>query len=250
MTSASQYNLSDLPELVQKGLTDFLASAQAALGLDLQSVVLYGSGAEGKLRSTSDVNVVLVLTAFDSKKIDALREPLRLHQASIRLAVMFLLKPEIHEAAEFFAVKFSDVHRRHRVLYGEDPFASLVVSREATIARVRQVLLNLILRMRAMYAYRSLREEQIAFVLADVSGPIRATALSLLELEGQSAGDTKEALQKVCASLPNNKDWLPVLKNISEVRENRVLPPGVAGPTLIRLIDLVHLMLLRAEQLS
>jgi len=55
---------------------DFLAAAQNALANDLDSVVLFGSGAEGCWRPTSDVNVVIVLSVFEKSKVDQLREPL------------------------------------------------------------------------------------------------------------------------------------------------------------------------------
>ena len=43
-----------LPANVNSVLTEFIASTREAFGSDLRSVVLYGSGAEGRLRPTSD----------------------------------------------------------------------------------------------------------------------------------------------------------------------------------------------------
>jgi len=53
--------LEDLPENVKTILLDFVESAKVALGPTLVSIVLYGSAAEGHLRPTSDVNIILVL---------------------------------------------------------------------------------------------------------------------------------------------------------------------------------------------
>ena len=58
-------------------------------------------------------------------------------------------RPSWRAAAEAFAVKFGDIGRRHRMLHGVDPFEALTASRAATIARLRQVLLNQLLRLRA-----------------------------------------------------------------------------------------------------
>jgi hypothetical protein len=52
-------------------------SARAAFGDDLVSVLLYGSAAEGALRATSDVNVILVLSSFVPAKADRLAAQLR-----------------------------------------------------------------------------------------------------------------------------------------------------------------------------
>jgi predicted nucleotidyltransferase len=230
-------------------LGDFVEAARNAFGHDLRSVVLYGSAAEGRLRATSDVNVMLLLSAFDQTKADQLREPFRVAQAAIRLTAMFLLEAEIDPAVQAFAEKFSDILRRRRLLYGPDPFAGVSIPRSVSIARLKQVLLNLTLRLRESYVLRSLREEQLALVVADMAGPLRSCAATLLELEGQPARSPKEALERVVTSLSEPR-WEEVLSYLSQARERRVLPPGVAGPTLFRLIELTRRMRARAERLA
>ena len=112
----------DLTRPERRILDEFVEAAREAFGPDLHSVVLFGSAAEGALRPTSDINLILVLRAFDRARADRLREPLRVAYAAARLSVMFLLLEEIESAASDFAQKFSDVSRRRRVLWGPDPF--------------------------------------------------------------------------------------------------------------------------------
>src|SRR5262245_34784115 len=113
---------------VTRALDAFVTAARSAFGDDLASVVLFGSAAEDRLRPTSDVNVIVLLRSFDPAKGRSLREPLALASAAIRLRPMILLESEAPEAAQLFAVKFSDVRRRHRVLWGADVFKTLQVS--------------------------------------------------------------------------------------------------------------------------
>ena len=238
----------NLPATVERALGDFLEAAQAALGEDLRSAVLYGSAAEGRLRATSDVNLVLVLARFEPAAADRLREPMRVAQAAARLSPMFLLASEVQDAAEAFAGKFSDILRRRRVLVGPDPFASLAIPRAAAIARLRQVLLNETLRLRAFYVERSLREEQLALVVADAAAPLRSSAALLLELLGRPAASPRDALEAVAAE--EGPDLREALPRLSEARANRLLPPGTAGPTLFRLLRLAERMRARAQDLS
>lgn len=237
----------DLPEVVARVLEDFVAAARQAFGHDLDAVVLYGSAAEAALRSTSDVNLILVLSAFDQAKADRLRGAFETAHAAVRLGVMFILREEIAAAAEAFAQKFADVLRRRRVLYGADPFAAVTIPRPALVTRLNQVLLNLTLRLRAVYVERSLREEQIIRVIAETAAPLRTSAAGLLELEGQSAPSPKEALRALAAQLPGD-DWPSVIARLSEAREGR-LSGEVAGETLIRLIELTRHMRARVRQL-
>lgn len=240
--------LSDLPSAVARVLDNVIQTARTGLGADLRSVVLFGSAAEGQMRPTSDVNLIVVLTRFDAAQIDGLRDSFRTAHAAIQLEPMFLLESEIGAAVEAFAIKFADVLRRRRVIFGSDPFADVRLPRAAEISRLQQVLLNLALRLRERYVMSSLREEQAALIIADAAGPMRSFAAALLELQGKPAPSPKEALTLVTAALPGN-DWPQILAHLSQAREQRVLPPGAAGPTLLRLVDLALALRTQAEQL-
>ena len=240
----------ELPAKVESVLTDFVNSAKKAFEDDLRSIVLYGSGAEGKLRPASDVNVIVLLSRFDQNKADQLREPLRLAEAAIKLKAMFLLEEEVQPASQAFAVKFTDIRRRRRVLYGDDPFTVVSVSREDSIFRLKQTLLNLILRLRESYITRGLREEQLVATIADTAGPLRSCAAILLELEGGNAPSAKDALQQISSSLPGAEKRNEELQLVSEARQRQNLPPGVAALTLFHLIELARLMWMRAAALK
>jgi predicted nucleotidyltransferase len=238
-----------LPRAVQLVLQEFIGAARDALGDDLRSIVLYGSGAEGRLRATSDVNLIVVLVAFERERVDALRAAFVSGQAAVRLGAMFLLESELPAALESFPVKFADVRRRHRILFGDDPFASLPISRPETIRQLKQLLLNLALRMRSAYMERSLQEEQLATVVAESAGPLRACAASLLELEGTPAPTPREALNRVAGSLSESlRERLA--SDLDEARAHRTLPQGEGSRALFELIDLAHRMRSRAELLQ
>lgn len=237
----------DLPPNVARVLTDFCNAACQAFGDELRAIVLYGSAAEGRLRPTSDVNLLLVLSRFDPNRAADLREPLRLGQTAIKLTTMFLLEAEIAAAAEAFAVKFADISQRRRVLYGADPFAKLAIPRSAELMRLKQTLLNLTLRWRESFVARGLREEQLAAVIAEAAGPLRACAAALLALEGAPAASPKEALEQIVSALPLEKT---VLVNLTEARQNRLLPAGTAGAALFQLIELAQAMHKRVASLS
>jgi hypothetical protein len=82
-----------------------------------------------------------------------------------------------------------------------------------------------------------------------MAGPIRASAASLLELEGGKPGSPKEALRRFTESL-GEPGWGETLARVSQARETRILPPGVAGETVLRLIELTGRLAERARRLS
>jgi predicted nucleotidyltransferase len=239
----------DLPEPVARVLAEFVGEARAALGDTLRAVVLFGSAAENRLRATSDVNLVVVLERFPASGVAALRAALLRAHAAIRLEVMWLLAAEIPAAADAFAVKFIDIVRRHRVLFGDDPFAEAIVSRQAAISRLGQVLLNQMLRLRAGYAIDGDHEERLAIRVADAAAPLRVGAAEILQLEGGPDLAPRDALLRIGTSWEHPARDM-VLRAISEARESRQLEPGRAGEILLALIDLAGHLHTRAAALS
>jgi hypothetical protein len=249
MSSSTPLPLPQLPPPVAEVLASFLESAKDAFGHDLLSGVLFGSAAEGKLRATSDINLILVLAVFHQAKADQLRQPLRVAQAAMQLHPMFLLKDEISHAARSFAPKFADIRRRRAILFGDDPFASLSIPRDAEVRQLRQQLFNLVLRLRAAYVARSLREEQLSLLIAGALGPLRSYAATLLDLEGRPAASSFQALQSLGAELAI-PDWPQLSACLAATQETRVSAPGEAPRLFFPLLDLACRMQSRAEALS
>ena len=238
-----------LPEEIQRHLDLFVAAAQTAFGDDLAAAVLFGSAADGQVRATSDVNLLLLLKRFTPQTADALRAPLRLAHAAIDLQVMFLLERELTQAADAFAVKFADIIARHRVLLGNDPFASLHTSRDAMLRRLRQVLLNQQVRMRERYMLLSLNEEQLAGAIADAAAPLRAAAASLAQLEGKPAQSGKQALEAFVEQL-GEPALHTALQAMSTARETARLAPGQALPAFTSLMAITERLREHAEQMQ
>jgi len=231
--------LAGLAQPVQHAIGRVVEAAAESLDDGLVSIVLYGSGAEKRLRPSSDVNLLFVLKRFDRGKHEALRAELLTAEAAVRLDAMFVLEHELPAAAEAFASKFADVRRRHLLLYGEDLLARLEVPRAAAIFRNRQILLNLILRLRHDLFMRADREEQLARSVADAAAPLRAAAAALTELRGGKVESPRAALAAFAAGLPE-RDWPEVLGRIVEARETLVLPPGIAETVIRRLMALAE----------
>jgi hypothetical protein len=229
--------LADLPAEVAASLNDFLAAAADALGDQLVSAVLYGSAAEGRLRATSDVNLILVLRRFDPGGATALQGAMRVARAAIQLDVMFICADEIPAAAEAFAVKFEDILHRHRVLWGENPLEALKVSRAAQVRRLRQVLLNLVLRLRNAYVLVGTRAEQAERAAVDAIGPLRAAAAALENLAGRPHASPKAALTAVVAA-HGDAPQQQLLEQLSQLREGAHV--GASEAVLAGVIQLTH----------
>jgi hypothetical protein len=124
---------------------------------------------------------------------------------------------------EAFALKFTDIKARHRVLYGNSPLDSFEITRDAALRRVRQVLLNLTVRLRERYVIDGDHEEQLARILADITGPIRASAATLIALRDGRTLAPKAALEAIFAG---DGSWASCLGGLSAVHRDEHLAPG------------------------
>ena len=234
MSEAANESDAQRMAMLEALLTELVQTASVALGSELVSVLLFGSAAEGRLRANSDVNVLMLVKSFDAQRIDLLREPLRLAHAAARVEVMFLREDELPVAAELFAVKFNDIRSRHRLLYGSDPVQSLSIDPVELRRRLREVLLNLSIRLRERYALVSLREEQLARVLAEAAGPLRAAAVAVQSLQGKAVLAPREALEAV-ALATQDEEFIRAVALLPLARAQAQLPPEVGGPALLAL---------------
>jgi len=104
------------------------------------SVVLFGSAAEGGLRPTSDVNLILVLRSFDPERLGQLGDPLLAARRRDPVAGDVPAgERNSRGRSSGFAQKFADILRRHRVIFGKEVFAATQVPRNAEIFRLRQI---------------------------------------------------------------------------------------------------------------
>ena len=237
MTQSFESQLSHLPDGVQRIVPLFLNRLQTSFGADLRSIILFGSAAEGAFRATSDVNLLVVLKRFTREHADEIRESYRLAESAVQLHAMFLLERELSEASEQFGIKFADILRRRKILYGDDPFTGMTLPRDVLLRRANQVLLNLLLRLRSQYISRSLREEQAVHLVADSAGPLRSVAAAILELEGRAFTTQKEALRILSSELKG--DFAHLMENISRAREDETLQ-GEGAAMVFQLLDLTE----------
>jgi hypothetical protein len=117
----------------------------------------------------------------------------------------------------------------------------LQIPRAAIVLRLEQVFLNLLLRLRSRYALTGASEMELATLLADVAGPLRAAAATIASIEGTQGLHPKEALAALVTRLPG-KDWQPLLAQLSVARETQRVAPAAAATTVVDLLDLLHAM--------
>lgn len=242
-TAPSVLDALEVSRAVKRALADFVSAQQSTFGTALHSITLFGSAAEGRMRPSSDVNLMTVLTSVDRAALARLSRHYRAAHAAARISCMFIRLDEIPAAYRSFAVKFEDIANRRRILVGADPFAGLEMSADDMRRRVREDLLNLALRLRERTVFLSDGPEQFDTLIFEISSAVRVAAAAILWLEGAPGLAPREALEQVLQS--GEKQWMRTARTISEVRQDFLVSRQALQSTVDDLHDIVAWMLKR-----
>src|ERR1700720_741393 len=105
--SASQVLLpGNLPADVREWLSRTAAALIQSFADDLRSLILFGSAAEGRMRASSDVNLLFGWGRRAEGRLTGVVEIIQAAAAAVELHPMIMLFPELPLAAEAFGVKF------------------------------------------------------------------------------------------------------------------------------------------------
>ncbi|HEX3627151.1 MAG TPA: hypothetical protein VH280_17220 [Verrucomicrobiae bacterium] len=182
-------NTNNVNQQVAQWCSDFAG----ALDGSLQAVVLFGGLAKDEfVPEQSDVNVLIVFRSVDAAVLDRAAPFVRQGRLEFGLSAMLMTDADLRDSADIFPIKFLDMQRSHKVLWGEDPFAKVTVTRDNLRLRCEQELRNLSLRLRQSYIQRMDRPELLQAALNRAISSLLVNIGVLLELKTGKPVETKQ----------------------------------------------------------
>jgi predicted nucleotidyltransferase len=236
----NQKNGSSFPSSVQEGLERFCHQLRAALGEKLISIILYGGVVKGEyVPQSSNVNVIVVLQEVALEVLDRAAPIILQAGRDFNLAPLLLSEDDLHRSTDVFPIKFLDIQRHHRVLWGPNVVAGLSIARDHLRWRCEQEIKNLMLRLRQFYLRRMHRSELIESTLT------RALSSLLINLSVVVEIRTGEILTtKVAAIAAAEKLGI----NVQPLREVLALKRGELKPAAAELKRLYGAFMQTVEQ--
>ncbi len=191
-----------VPDSMREGLERFVTQIRDSLEEQLVSVVLYGSVVKGEYaRSSSDVNVMMVLKEVTIEHLEKVASPVRQGVRDFGLTVMVQTENGLLRSADVFPIKFLDIRQHHRVLCGKDVVAELDIKDDHLRLRCEQEIRNLLLRLRHFYLHRAQRDDLIESTLATAISSFLTSLSALLVLETGHAPTEKRAIASAAREL-------------------------------------------------
>jgi hypothetical protein len=112
--------------VAEKQINEFVSRLRAAAGENLQSVILYGSAADGEFHPEfSNLNLLCILRETSFATLTAMAPAVEWWTRQKHHAPLVLTNEELERSTDVFSIELLDMQQRHRVLFGDDVLSGL-----------------------------------------------------------------------------------------------------------------------------
>jgi predicted nucleotidyltransferase len=148
-------------------LKEFVSRMKDAAASNLESVILYGSGARGDFHPEhSDLNLLCVLKAPVVEELSRVAPVVRWWvNEQQEPAPLFFTAEELRESADVFSIELRDMQDGRRVLHGIDPIAALELPTNLHRVQVEHELRTVLLKLRNAFLGASGNPEELTAVM-------------------------------------------------------------------------------------
>jgi len=224
-------------ELREKDLKELVDKLEAAAGTNLKSVVLYGSAASGEFHPKhSDLNVLCVLENLDSAALARLNPAATWWARKGHPVPLIFSGDELRRASDVFAIELLDIKAHHRILWGQDTFASFEIPMNLHRVQVERELRTNLLRLRQRYLAASGNNKGVLGLMTEsVSSFASLFRHALLALGAAPPERLPHRKREIIGSLAKLLDFdASAFYTVLDLREGKLAPGGVDVPSTFR----------------
>jgi len=207
----------------EKQINEFVGRLQQSAGKNLESVILYGSAANGEFhRDFSNVNLLCILRETSFATLAAIAPAVEWWAGQKHHTPLVLTREELERSTHVFSIEFLDMQQRHRVLFGEDVLGGLQIPMHRHRAQVEYELREklILLRDHLLVAVGNQRR-MWDLLLRSLPSFITLFRHTLIALGDSTPRSKREAVQALSARIQfDSSAFLQLL----DVRERKAEP--------------------------
>jgi hypothetical protein len=207
--------------VAEKQIAEFLSRMRQAAGENLQSVILYGSGADGEFHPDySNVNLLCVLRDTSFAALNDLATAVEWWTRQKHHVPLLLTREELERSADVFSIELLDMREQHRVLYGEDVLEGLTIPMHFHRAQLEYELREktILLRERMLLAGGS-KNRLWELLLGSLSTFVTLFRHTLIAMGDSAPRSKREAIQALVSRIQTDPS---VFLQLLDIREKKV----------------------------
>lgn len=179
----------------EKAIAHIAEQVRLVFGTDLVALALYGSAAGGDfVPGKSDLNLAVVLEKLTFAHLKALHQHLpRWHKLGAAMPLL-LDRQFLERGRDAFPMEFHDIKAQHRVLYGEELFATLQIDSRHLSYQAEHEARGKLLRLRTLYAEVGADRKRLEALMLD---SVKTFAIIMRNFIRLRTGDGSTRYQEV-----------------------------------------------------
>lgn len=201
----------------ERTLAEVTEQLRVLCGERLLCVALYGSGVgPDYVSGSSDLNLVVVLTHVDRDTMVALRvQATRWHKRSVATPLV-VEEAFLRTAADVFPMELHDIKDRHRLLLGNDVFATLEIRDHNLRYQCEHEARGKLLRLRGLYFEIGDNRARLQELILDSLKTFLIVMRTLGRMRGSAIGmSDRETLDRFCQDFSLS---LPIMSRLLQVK--------------------------------
>ncbi|HEX4484860.1 MAG TPA: nucleotidyltransferase domain-containing protein [Terriglobales bacterium] len=207
----------------EKLISEFTTRMRTAAGENLQSLVLYGSAADGEFHAEySDINLLCVVRDTSFRSLQALAPAVKWWLGQKQPAPQVATGEELRRSADVFAIELLDMQQRHRILFGDDVLGGLKVDLRNHRAQVEYELREKLMLLRKGLLMAGDKQDRLwDLLLNSLSAFTTLFRHASLALNGGTPVSKREAAEGLAARIQFDSSPFMQLLAIRERRAER-----------------------------
>jgi len=188
----------------------------------LASVILYGSYASGNYhKGISDINLIVILDKLQAHDLKIAYPAIKKWKKSNSPVPLFMDKDEWYTSCDVYAIEYSDIKERHKILYGEDLISGLTVDKKHLRLQCESEIKNLLVRLRQAYLANSDNTKALDNIIKKSSTSFVAIFRAVLRLLDEKIPlSHREVVELSSSKISIDKDVFIEILNFRENNKN------------------------------
>jgi len=137
--------------IMEKMLNNFVGNLKEIFRDRLSSVFLYGSRAVEEGAASSDVNLMVIIKDLAAKDLKSAHKVVKKISKKTKSLPIFMDKDEWFNSCDVYAIEYSDIKERNKILFGEDLISGLNVEKNNLRLQCEREVKNLLIKLRQTY---------------------------------------------------------------------------------------------------
>src|SRR6202790_1084659 len=190
--------------VAEKEINEFVSRLRVAGGENLQSVILYGSAADGEFHPEfSNVNLLCVLRESSFAALTAMAPAIEWWTRQKHHAPLVLTREELERSTDVFSIELLDMQQRHRVLFGDDVLSGLHIPMHLHRAQLEYELREKLILLRGrLLASPDNKKHLWELILGSLSTFTTLFRHALIALGENPPKPRREAVQALAKRIP------------------------------------------------